>query len=696
MATLEKIRNKSVLLFVIIIVALLAFILGDFLNSGQTYFGSGTTVAKAGGVSVQYPEYQNRMTEISEQYRNQHRDVSSDQVSGEAIQQLVAEGLIKNEYERLGIVVTDAELAEAMYGTNQSPLAAQMIANLSQALRLSAPDAAAVHEAISNPVRYGITQEDANQIAAIWTNTENQLEEEMLSQKFGRLMSGLFTYNNLDAQATYNDIATTRRIAYAVKDASTVSDSDIEFSDADVQALWNQRRGQYAVDEEMRQVNYIYIAIEPDLTDRINAENAVENALLGLNETEGLEAVSADTRFVIENGSAPASAIANRALRSFVDTAAVGQAVTVQRINDQFVLAKLLAKRQGIDSLNVTFAYANPAANVNLDSIAALINGGATVASLTASGNVAGADSIWQSLVVEGMPQELVASLTDATIGSAYVYRDSIAGDRIFKVNKRNAPVAVYDYATATLTVDPSQRTLDSLVSNLRTYVSNHSSASEFTDSAALAGYSILTDEVGASSTRIGNVADSRRYIKWVMDADKGQVSPVFQDDNQRYIIAMAVDNIYDDYRPYNSPRLYAALSGEARDAKKAAHLLSTYAGQGTDLASYASAMNAPVAEGDVNITSPFLLSLGMNESELSGAIAAAAEGEFVGPVQGKHAILVFEVRNVNTANRPYNEEEYGRTFLRNYMPQRNPLALLLGRNKVDNRSLNFIANPAE
>ena len=56
MATLEKIRNKSVLLFVIIIVALLAFILGDFLTSGRTYFGDPTTVAKAGGQKVEYQE----------------------------------------------------------------------------------------------------------------------------------------------------------------------------------------------------------------------------------------------------------------------------------------------------------------------------------------------------------------------------------------------------------------------------------------------------------------------------------------------------------------------------------------------------------------------------------------------------------------------------------------------------------------
>lgn len=695
MATLEKIRNKSVLLFVIIIVALLAFILGDFLTSGRTYFGSGTTVAKAGGVTVDYTDYSNRMSQLGEQYRSQNRDVSSDQLSGEAINALVAEGLVNKEYEQLGIVVTDAELSEAMYGVNQHPMAAQMIAQLSGALRLNAPDAAAVHEAIANPTRYGITQEDANQIASIWSNTENEIEQQMLSEKFGRLMSGLFTYNDLDARAIYNDIATTRNISYAVKDASTVADDDIDFSDADVQALWNQRRGQYAVDEERRQVEYIYVAIEPDQQDRIEAENAVENALMGLNETEGLEAVAADSRFVIENASAPASAITNRSLRSFIDTAAVGEAATVQRVNDQFVLAKLLGKRQGIDSLNVSFARA-AAADIDLDSIAAAINGGATVASLTASGNVVGADSIWQSLVVEGIPAEMVETLTNATVGSAFVYRDSINGNSVFKVNRRNAPVSVYDFATATLTVDPSQRTLDSLVSNLRTYVSNNSSAAEFAANAAENGYSVLTDEVGASSTRIGNAADSRRFIKWVMDASKGQVSPVFQDDRQSYLIALAVENVYDDYRPYNNPRIYAQLQGEARDAKKAARLMETYAGQGDDLESYAQAMGVSVNEGDVNITSPFLLNLGINESALAGAIGAASEGDFVGPVQGKHGIVVFKVNSVNTANRPFTAEEYGQMFLRNYTPTRNPMALLLGRNKIDNRSLNFVANPAE
>ena len=42
MATLEKIRKRSVLLLVIIGAALVAFIIGDFLNSGRNIFGDGT------------------------------------------------------------------------------------------------------------------------------------------------------------------------------------------------------------------------------------------------------------------------------------------------------------------------------------------------------------------------------------------------------------------------------------------------------------------------------------------------------------------------------------------------------------------------------------------------------------------------------------------------------------------------------
>ena len=59
MATLQKIRNRAGLLIAIVIgVALLAFLLGDFLTSGNVAFKrSQLVIAKINGTSVYYNEY---------------------------------------------------------------------------------------------------------------------------------------------------------------------------------------------------------------------------------------------------------------------------------------------------------------------------------------------------------------------------------------------------------------------------------------------------------------------------------------------------------------------------------------------------------------------------------------------------------------------------------------------------------------
>ena len=242
MATLEKIRNKSVLLFVIIIVALLAFILGDFLTSGRTYFGHPTTVAKAGGVSVEYQDYQNRLAQAGEQLRNQGRDYSNDVLTQNVIQGLLTEQLLKKEYGELGITVTDKELTEAMTGATPHPAAQQMIYYLAQQLQLPDASGVTVFDAMQNPAKYGLRPEVSEELRRIWAAQEQDLENTMLNQKFMSLVTGLYTYNKLDAKSYYDDNATTRHIAYVNKDVAGISDDDIDFSDADVKALWNQER----------------------------------------------------------------------------------------------------------------------------------------------------------------------------------------------------------------------------------------------------------------------------------------------------------------------------------------------------------------------------------------------------------------------------------------------------------------------
>jgi len=60
MATLQNIRNRAgVLVAVVIGISLLAFILGDFLNSGRVFFsGQQDEIAEIDGKSISYKYFQ--------------------------------------------------------------------------------------------------------------------------------------------------------------------------------------------------------------------------------------------------------------------------------------------------------------------------------------------------------------------------------------------------------------------------------------------------------------------------------------------------------------------------------------------------------------------------------------------------------------------------------------------------------------
>lgn len=699
MATLEKIRNKSVLLFIIIIVALLAFILGDFLTSGRTYFGSPTTVAKAGGVTVEYQDYQNRLTQTGEQLRNQGREYSNDALTQTVIQGLLTEKLLQKEYKELGISVTDKEISEALTGPNMHPAAYQMIMYLSQQLQLPEVSGAAVYDAMINPAKYGLRPQAGEELRRIWSNQEKEMEATMLNQKFMSLVTGLYTYNNLDAKSFYDDNASTRHIEFVSVDASNVGDDQIEFSDADVKALWNERKQNYRLDEETREVSYIYVPIEPSQADRIAAQQTVEDAVVALGETEGTLGVANNPNFVVNTINVPLSAVRDNRLKTFIEEHAAGEAAVIAQDNDVYTIAKLNAVTTGIDSINITMVQALP--GTSLDSIAALINSGKTAAEISDGATVQGQDSVWTPLEGIGLTDRMKGALATAVIGKAFVMNDTVQGqavEGVYMVNKRHNPVNYYDIATVEYTVDPSQTTIDQLTGDLRTFVSNNSSAADFVANADAAGYAVLSDQVSASSTGLGNAAESRRFVKWALDAKKGQVSPMLQDDKQSYAIALAVTDVYKDYMPWNSEAVVNQLRTQARNAKKADKLVADYTGKANDIDGYAGLMNAEKMEGDVTISGVMPVSIGYGESGIQGIIAAAPKDKLVGPVKGNRAVVVFRVTDINTDNRPFTEAEYGQRFNQTFGLSRrnNALPMLLGNDKVDNRSLNFVQSVGE
>ena len=231
MATLEKIRSKSVLLLVIVGAALLAFIIGDFFTSGRTLFGTGTTIAKVDGNKIDIQEFQRRVQEASQQAQAQNQRMDNAVLQQQVLNSMIAEKLFENEINDLSLTVTDQELTEMMVGKNS-----QYVDRMVQQ-QLGVPDAKTAHDMAFNPTKYGMQQAQAQQLQAYWLDLEKSVERMILQQKFQNLFAGTLVANELDAKALYDDNASTSHVVYAKQDYSTLKDEDFEASEIDINAL---------------------------------------------------------------------------------------------------------------------------------------------------------------------------------------------------------------------------------------------------------------------------------------------------------------------------------------------------------------------------------------------------------------------------------------------------------------------------
>ncbi|MDE6390522.1 MAG: SurA N-terminal domain-containing protein, partial [Duncaniella sp.] len=270
MATLEKIRSKSVLLLIIVGAALLAFIIGDFFTSGRTLFGTGTTLAAAGDQKVDVQEFQRRVQVAQQQEQQSGRRTDAAQLQQQVLNTMIAEKLFNAEAESLGLTVTDNELTEMMVGKN----AAYVNRMVQQQLGL--PDAATAHDMAYNPTKYNLPQEQAAQLQQYWVDLEKNVEQMLLQQKFQTLFNGVLAANDLDAKAMWDDMASTAQVVYAKKDLSSLSDADFKAEDSEISKLYDSEKAKYIINEPTRLVNYIAVNILPSQEDNLAGQQAVE------------------------------------------------------------------------------------------------------------------------------------------------------------------------------------------------------------------------------------------------------------------------------------------------------------------------------------------------------------------------------------------------------------------------------------
>ena len=685
MATLEKIRSKSVILFIIIIVALLAFILGDFLTSSRSLTGPGTTAAKVAGQKIDFQQFQNTVEQQREQLQQQgYQDVDISMVQNQVLEQLIIKALLDKEIEELGIEVTKEELSSAMVGDNALPGVVQYARNYGFASPSDLYNAIFVQGTVPAQVQQPMQQE--------WLNMENQVKEMLLQQKLATLLSGSLQANKLDARAYYDENAHTAKIAYTKKDFSTVTDEEAPVTSEDMKAIYNSQKKRYELAEATRPVDYILIDIVPSADDKLAAQQEVEAALIALKEQPGTDGVSDNRLFVVNRKSTPEYMLSSN-IKNNLDSLKANGVQLLQFRNNVYNIAKLVDTYNDVDSATFDVVLLTVAPEQR-DSIVGLLNSGESVDSLKANGLVAD-NAVDQKAYIPEMAQ-LTETLKTAPIGT-YVIPEFAANDQgatAVKVTRRNAPVAFYDVAEITYKVDPSVTTVNQLRADLKAYADTNNTATLFAENALKGGYRLASAKVTPSSLSIANIKDTRSPAKWAMNAKKGQVSNVYGDEQVKHFIVVAVKDIYDKgYTPASDEAVTRELSTKARAQKRGEKLMADYKGKANNVQGYADLMGAPVDTTEVTFGQNIVKGFSFGESALIANASVAQPGTVVGPFVTDNAIVVIEVVDVEDSPREFDYDNDALMFNQQQgsgLVQRNLNQILIGRNKITNNLQQF------
>lgn len=685
MSTLEQIRQRPVLIISILGVALLLFILTAVDRPGELFTDS-HTVAKVDGEKIDYLEFQKRVEQQQEQMQQRgYTNVDVAQVQEYVLQQMVNESLLKKEFERLGLTVTDTELSQAMLGATPSPYVQQMVQSM------GIPSAQLLYEAAFNPTKSGVTPEQAPQFQSAWAELEKNTEEMMFQQKFMALFAGTLTANKLDAKALYEDNATTSTIVYAKKDLSTLKDADFTPTDAEINDLYNQEKNRYRINEKQVVINYIAVDVVPSTDDLAAAQREVEDAIVGLRMNEGTDAVASNGKFYVNRVSTTEASLAP-ALKKAVPSMAKDSVAMISFIDNQYTIAKLLDVTTSIDSVLVDVAFINETADA--DSVIARLNTGASKIDM-GDAIAQSQDSMWVSLLDPGIAQ-FKDQIATAETGS-YFKPEGGQNGMTMRVRSRKAPVAVYDVAEITYDVVPSNATIQKLNGDLRKYLDDNTTAAKFTSEATKAGYSALSAIVTPYTLSINGIQESRGAAKWALDAKKDQVSGVFNNDRDSRLLAVAVNDVYDGkFVPATNETVRNYLTNKVMNRKKAEKLIADYNGKGKSVAEYAAAMQVKADTTQVTFGQPYVRNFPMYESALQANVAVAKKGELVGPVALNQSVVVFTVTDVTAPSREFDYKNDAMVFNQREGVasfQRTLPAVLLGNKKVENKIQKFYSD---
>ncbi|MGY8954600.1 MAG: peptidylprolyl isomerase [Flavobacteriales bacterium] len=650
MATLGKIRNRSGLLLTVIGVAMLAFILGDFMSSLGSSGGGSIYVGEVLGEDVMRQAYEVKVEEGIENWKSQNQQgvlnqTTTAQIRSQIWDQYVRDLIMNNEFGKLGIDVSDDEFFELLQGLNVHPEISKVPAFQDQATGQF--DRTKVLGYLKQ-----IDQDPTGEARTRWVGFQKYLIGLIKTSKYNSLVSNAMYVTGEEARLNFNENSQNITFNYVAIPFSSVADSMVEPTESELANYYDDNKSDYE-QAASKDVDFVVYTVIPSQEDDATTKSAITDLKADFTIFEDYDLMA---RRNSDNTSARFTFTTKEGLadKNWEELFNAEQGTVIgpyQASQGVYRIAKLVIAQNRPDSVEARHILIAPTETMSLDSvnirieaIKAQVQSGADFGDLAQKNSddkgsaIKGGDLGWFS---EGaMVDEFNEACFTSKRGDLSVVTSQF-GVHLIEVTKTSKAVRKVKIAFIDRNVEPSTETYNTYYSQAAQFAGKILNEGIAFDSLVAQQNLVKRSDskVTADKQSIVGLPNSREMVRWMNTTDEETVSEVFQFENSYVVAYLTKEHIKGNVPLEDIKEQISALV--VKD-KKADYI--TAAITGDDLVAIASNNGQTVVNAQrANLANLSLQGIGY-EPELVGSIFGTAVGSVSSPIAGANAVYVVQV----------------------------------------------------
>jgi len=659
MAVLSKIRQRSLLLILVIGFCLLAFIVGDIINSGG--FGVTRNVGSVNGEDIPVQDFLQKVNDIEKSQQG----ITATQAANEVWNREVESILFAERIEKAGIRV-GREHVIGMYSQNPQVQMDPQFQNALGKFDKNKFNQFLVNTKTNNPAQWEMIERNRPLV-----------EEAAKKQIYITMLKAAAIATEAEGKAKYHEENDKATFDYVFVPYSTVNDDQAKVSDDEIMDYMKKNEKKYK-SEASRDIEVVMIENKPSTTDEADMKKEINSLLVArvqyndqtkTNDTiPGFGQVKNVEEFVNSNSDTKydTTFVTKKQLplehAEAIYNLAPGQVYGPYIDNGSYKLTRMMQKKSGatVSASHILIAYdgamrANPTikrtkeeAKTKADDLLKQIRANAGAFAELARTNTDDPGSAQTGGVYEDIqPNQMVKPFNDFIfnnpVGATGVVETDF-GYHVIKVNGKNEAVQL---ATIAQTIEPSEETSDAVFTKASKFEMDANDGKEFATIAKELGLTVVpVNKLMANDENVQGVGNQRPIVKWAFAKDTKEGDVKKFDIPQGHVLVRLKNK--NDKGLLSMEEAKNVVMPILRDQKKAEIIKKKM--EGTTLEAVAQKSGAAVATAtDITFAAPMIPNIGP-EPKVVGKAFGLDASKTSGLIEGKAGVFMVRTKAVTKA----------------------------------------------